>query len=71
MPTASYKDFTPEQVKFMMELSLVLFVIPVGVTIFCYWHFVRIMLSQSRVRIREHWRAVGLAAVTLQFPGLF
>uniref|UniRef100_G3U496 G-protein coupled receptors family 1 profile domain-containing protein n=1 Tax=Loxodonta africana TaxID=9785 RepID=G3U496_LOXAF len=48
-----------------LELCMVLFLIPVVVTIFCYWRFVRIMLSRSQVGAQKRWRAVGLAAVTL------
>ncbi|XP_008050132.1 free fatty acid receptor 2 [Carlito syrichta] len=64
-----YENFTQEQLKVLLpvrlELCLVLFFIPMAVTIFCYWHFVCIMLSRPQVGTQKRWRAVGLAAVTL------
>ncbi|XP_012664534.1 free fatty acid receptor 2-like [Otolemur garnettii] len=64
-----YEDFTHAQLDVLLpvrlELCLVLFLIPMAVTTFCYWRFVRIMLSQPNVRAQKRWRAVGLAAVTL------
>ncbi|XP_003420849.1 free fatty acid receptor 2-like [Loxodonta africana] len=66
---ACYDKFTKEQLDLVvpvrLELCMVLFLIPVVVTIFCYWRFVRIMLSRSQVGAQKRWRAVGLAAVTL------
>ncbi|XP_023988292.1 free fatty acid receptor 2-like [Physeter macrocephalus] len=62
-------NFTPEQLKVVLpvrlELCLVLFFIPMVVTIFCYWRFVRIILFQTQVGTRKRWRAVGLVLVTL------
>ncbi|XP_007106601.2 free fatty acid receptor 2 [Physeter macrocephalus] len=64
-----YENFTPEQLKVVLpvrlELCLVLFFIPMVVTIFCYWRFVWIMLTQPHVRAQRRRRAVGLAVVTL------
>ncbi|XP_034494290.1 free fatty acid receptor 2 isoform X2 [Ailuropoda melanoleuca] len=66
---ACYENFTPEQLDVLLpvrlELCLVLFFIPMAVTIFCYWRFVRIMLSRPQVGRQKRWRAMGLAAVTL------
>ncbi|XP_007953029.1 free fatty acid receptor 2-like [Orycteropus afer afer] len=64
-----YEGFTREQLDMLLpvrlELCLVLFVIPMAVTTFCYWRFVCIMLSRPKVETQKRWRAVGLAAVTL------
>uniref|UniRef100_UPI002DDDBD52 Free fatty acid receptor 2 n=1 Tax=Homo sapiens TaxID=9606 RepID=UPI002DDDBD52 len=62
-----YENFTDNQLDVVLpvrlELCLVLFFIPMAVTIFCYWRFVWIMLSQPGAQRRR--RAVGLAVVTL------
>ncbi|XP_058565006.1 free fatty acid receptor 2-like [Neofelis nebulosa] len=62
-------NFTQEQLAILLpvrlELCLTLFLIPMLVTIFCYWRFVHIMLSRPQVGTRKRWRAVALAAVTL------
>ena len=47
-----------------LELCLVLF-IPMVVTIFCYWHFVHVVLSWAQLGPWKCWRAVGLVTVTL------
>lgn len=64
-----YENFTKEQLDVVLpvrlELCLVLFFIPMVVTIFCYWRFVWIILSQPHVESRKRWRAVGLVVVTL------
>lgn len=64
-----YEDFSPEQLEVVLpvrlELCLVLFFIPMVVTIFCYWRFVWIMLTQPHVGAHRRRRAVGLAVVTL------
>ncbi|XP_036296885.1 free fatty acid receptor 2 [Pipistrellus kuhlii] len=64
-----YENFTDDQLKVVipvrLELCLVLFFIPMGVTIFCYWRFVWIMLTQPHVGVQRRRRAVGLAVVTL------
>uniref|UniRef100_A0A7N4NNY6 G-protein coupled receptors family 1 profile domain-containing protein n=1 Tax=Sarcophilus harrisii TaxID=9305 RepID=A0A7N4NNY6_SARHA len=57
-PTSEcYDNFTPNQLEwvlpFRLELVLVLFLLPMAVTIFCYWRFVCLMV------------AMGLAIVTL------
>jgi free fatty acid receptor 2 len=68
-PLVCYENFTKEQLDMVLpmwlELCLVLFFIPMVVTIFCCWCFVRIMLTQPHVGTQKCWRAVGLAAVTL------
>ncbi|XP_006867427.1 PREDICTED: free fatty acid receptor 2-like [Chrysochloris asiatica] len=64
-----YENFTKEQqdvvLPVRLELCLVLFFIPMAVTIFCYWRFVWIMLTQPHVGTQRRRRAVGLAVVTL------
>lgn len=64
-----YGNFTPDQQTIVLpvrlELFLVLFLIPMVVTIFCYWRFVWIMLTQPHVGAQRRRRAVGLAVVTL------
>lgn len=64
-----YENFSPDQLAVVLpvrlELCLVLFFIPMAVTIFCYWRFVWIMLTQPHVRAQRRRRAVGLAIVTL------
>ncbi|KAG8524354.1 Free fatty acid receptor 2 [Galemys pyrenaicus] len=67
--TTCYDNFTDEQLNVVLpvrlELCLVLFFIPMAVTIFCYWRFVWIMLTQPHVGAQRRRRAVGLAVVTL------
>ncbi|XP_023372708.1 free fatty acid receptor 2 [Otolemur garnettii] len=67
--TTCYENFTQDQLSLVLpvrlELCLVLFFIPMAVTVFCYWRFVRIMLSQPHVGAQRRRRAVGLAIVTL------
>ncbi|XP_070080149.1 free fatty acid receptor 2 [Equus przewalskii] len=64
-----YRNFTQEQLEVVLpvrlELCLVLFFIPMVITIFCYWRFVWIMLTQPHVGAQRRRRAVGLAIVTL------
>lgn len=64
-----YDNFTKEQLDVVLpvrlELCLVLFFIPMVVTIFCYSRFVWIMLAQPHVGAQRRRRAVGLAVVTL------
>lgn len=64
-----YKSSTQEQLDVVLpvplELCLVLFFTPTAVTVFCYWHFVCILLSWFQVGTYKHWRTVGLATVTL------
>ncbi|XP_008584095.1 PREDICTED: free fatty acid receptor 2 [Galeopterus variegatus] len=64
-----YENFTQEQLDVLLpvrlEVCLVLFFIPMAVTIFCYWRFVWIMLTQPHVGAQRRRRAVGLAVVTL------
>ncbi|XP_055992510.1 free fatty acid receptor 2 [Sorex fumeus] len=64
-----YENFTSDQLRVVLpvrlELCLVLFFIPMVITIFCYWRFVWIMLTQPHVGAQRRRRAVGLAVVTL------
>ncbi|KAM8774527.1 free fatty acid receptor 2-like isoform 1-T3 [Rhynchonycteris naso] len=66
---ACYENFTQQQLDVVLpvrlELCLVLFFIPMVITIFCYWRFVWIMLTQPHVGAQRRRRAVGLAVVTL------
>ncbi|XP_004439868.1 PREDICTED: free fatty acid receptor 2-like [Ceratotherium simum simum] len=64
-----YENFTQEQLDVVLpvrlELCLVLFFIPMVITIFCYWRFIWILLTQPHVGAQRRRRAVGLAIVTL------
>ncbi|GAB1291905.1 Free fatty acid receptor 2 [Apodemus speciosus] len=64
-----YQNFTQEQLDVVLpvrlELCLVLFFVPMAVTIFCYWRFVWLLLTQPHVGAQRRRRAVGLAVVTL------
>ncbi|XP_051847374.1 free fatty acid receptor 2-like [Antechinus flavipes] len=64
-----YDNFTPSQLRwvlpFRLELVLVLFLLPMAVTIFCYWRFVCLMVGQPQVGAQRQRRAMGLAIVTL------
>ncbi|XP_066098704.1 free fatty acid receptor 2-like [Saccopteryx bilineata] len=66
---ACYENFTQQQLDVVLpvrlELCLVLFFVPMVITIFCYWRFVWIMLTQPHVGAQRRRRAVGLAVVTL------
>ncbi|XP_072472431.1 free fatty acid receptor 2 [Notamacropus eugenii] len=64
-----YDNFNDSQLtvvlSFRLEVCLVLFCLPMAVTIFCYWRFVCLMLDQPQVGVKKQRRAVGLAVVTL------
>ncbi|XP_036603200.1 free fatty acid receptor 2 [Trichosurus vulpecula] len=64
-----YDNFNKRQLRtvlsFRLELCLVLFCLPMAVTVFCYWRFVCLMLGQPQVGAQRQRRAVGLAVVTL------
>lgn len=64
-----YEDFNSSQLNLVLpvrlELCLFLFFVPMVITIFCYWRFVWIMLTQPHVGAQRRRRAVGLAVVTL------
>ncbi|XP_053066770.1 free fatty acid receptor 2 isoform X1 [Acinonyx jubatus] len=64
-----YENFTETQLNVVLpvrlELCLFLFFVPMVITIFCYWRFVWIMLTQPHVGAQRRRRAVGLAVVTL------
>ncbi|XP_074048668.1 free fatty acid receptor 2-like [Macrotis lagotis] len=66
---ACFDNFTDEQLDvvlpYRLEVVLVLFCLPMAVTVFCYWRFVCLMLHQPQVGIQRQRRAVGLAVVTL------
>lgn len=72
-----YDNFTQEQLRVVLpvrlELCLLLFFIPMGVTIFCYWRLVRIILSQPQAPTDpEALESRGAGCCdAVQFPGLF
>ncbi|XP_050166955.1 free fatty acid receptor 3-like [Myiozetetes cayanensis] len=73
-PFRCYDDFSEEQLSFVLpmrlELFLVLFLVPFGVTVFCYVGFVRALMARSNIPRVKRQRAVGLAVVTMVNFGL-
>ncbi|XP_069596947.1 free fatty acid receptor 2-like [Ranitomeya imitator] len=67
--TKCYEQFSKEQLKILLpvrlELGVVLFFIPVIITLFCYINFVRILLSLPNIQKKRKQRAIGLALATL------
>ncbi|XP_075135292.1 free fatty acid receptor 2-like [Leptodactylus fuscus] len=64
-----YQSFSKEQSKllfpFRIEGSLLMFYIPFMITIFCYFNFVRLLLSMPKIGRRKKHRAICLAVATL------
>ncbi|KAG9462714.1 hypothetical protein GDO78_023265 [Eleutherodactylus coqui] len=64
-----YQSFSPEQRKlllpFRLEGSLLLFYIPFMITIFCYFNFIRLLLSMTKISRKKKYRAICLAVATL------
>ncbi|XP_056399451.1 free fatty acid receptor 2-like [Hyla sarda] len=64
-----YQRFTAGQKKLLMpfrlEGSLLMFFIPFMITIFCYFNFVRLLLSMPKIRRKKKYRAICLAVATL------
>ncbi|XP_040182774.1 free fatty acid receptor 2-like [Rana temporaria] len=64
-----YSTFSPLQLQillpFRLEMSLVLFLIPFVITVFCYAKFIKILLSQPRLERKRKMRAICLVAITL------
>ncbi|XP_044130863.1 free fatty acid receptor 2-like [Bufo gargarizans] len=64
-----YQSFSEEQGKlvlpFRLETSLLLFCIPFIITIFCYFNFVKLLLSMPNIERRKKSRAICLALATL------
>ncbi|KAM3923150.1 LOW QUALITY PROTEIN: free fatty acid receptor 2-like [Leptodactylus fuscus] len=64
-----YQNFSEEQRKLLMpfrlEGSLLTFYIPFMITIFCYFNFVRLLLSMPKIGRRKKHRAICLAVATL------
>ncbi|XP_066494929.1 free fatty acid receptor 3-like [Tiliqua scincoides] len=64
-----YAEFTPEQLHillpFRLELGIVLFLVPSLITFFCYFAFMRIVISSPHIRKSKKRRAVGLVSATL------
>ncbi|NXK43710.1 FFAR3 protein, partial [Piprites chloris] len=73
-PFRCYDDFSEDQLSFVLplrlELFLVLFLVPFGVTMFCYVGFVRALLARPNIPRAKRRRAVGLAVVTMVNFGL-
>nr|XP_033818489.1 free fatty acid receptor 2-like [Geotrypetes seraphini] len=64
-----YSTFSPKQLSILLpvrfEACLILFCIPLIITLFCYIKFVRIILSQPLISRQKKKRAVGLVVTTL------
>ncbi|XP_066574016.1 free fatty acid receptor 2-like [Amia ocellicauda] len=64
-----YDDFTSEQLKILlpvrMELCVVLFFIPLGISTFCYLNFIHILNTRPNISRPKKQRAIGLALGTL------
>ncbi|XP_071969506.1 free fatty acid receptor 2-like [Engystomops pustulosus] len=64
-----YQSFTEEQrnilFPFRIEGSILLFWIPFMITIFCYFNFVRLLMSMPKIGRRRRYRAICLAVATL------
>ncbi|XP_063168073.1 free fatty acid receptor 2-like [Candoia aspera] len=64
-----YDNFTEKQLQTLLpvrlELSIVLFLVPSLITCFCYFGFMRIVISSPHIRRSKKQRAVGLVAATL------
>ncbi|XP_027766076.1 free fatty acid receptor 2-like [Empidonax traillii] len=73
-PFRCYDDFSEDQLSFVLpvrlELFLVLFLVPFGVTVFCYVGFVRALMARPNIPRVKRRRAVGLAVVTMVNFGL-
>uniref|UniRef100_A0A6J0VBA1 Free fatty acid receptor 3-like n=1 Tax=Pogona vitticeps TaxID=103695 RepID=A0A6J0VBA1_9SAUR len=67
--TTCYEDFSPNQLRVLLpvrlELSLVLFLLPFAITLFCYISVIRILASLPNIQPQRKQRAVGLAFATL------
>ncbi|XP_026574582.1 free fatty acid receptor 3-like [Pseudonaja textilis] len=64
-----YDNFTEKQLQVLLpvrlELSIVLFLVPFLITCFCYFGFIRIVISSPHICRNKKQRAVGLVAATL------
>ncbi|XP_053547091.1 free fatty acid receptor 3-like [Bombina bombina] len=67
--TVCYRNFSPAQLAIVLpvrfEMSLVLFVVPFFVTIYCYLNFIKMIMSQTRIKKKKRQRAIGLVVATL------
>ncbi|XP_017695337.1 PREDICTED: uncharacterized protein LOC108510163 [Lepidothrix coronata] len=74
IPFRCYDDFSEDQLSFVLplrlELFLVMFLVPFGVTVFCYVGFVRALLARPNIPRAKRRRAVGLAVATMVNFGL-
>ncbi|XP_054854876.1 free fatty acid receptor 1-like [Eublepharis macularius] len=66
--TSCYSEFSPDQMVFLapvrLELSLVLFFLPLAITCFCYISCIRVLVG-SHLHERKKRRAVRVAVATL------
>ncbi|KAG8143366.1 hypothetical protein E2320_000594 [Naja naja] len=64
-----YDNFTEKQLQVLLpvrlEISIVLFLVPSLITCFCYFEFIRIVMSSTHICRSKKQRAVGLVAATL------
>ncbi|KAI4890747.1 hypothetical protein NFI96_001285 [Prochilodus magdalenae] len=64
-----YMEFSPEQLAILLpvrlEMSLVLFCIPVIICSFCYINFILILSRLSNITPKKRFRAIGLVLGTL------
>ncbi|KAL7981110.1 hypothetical protein Chor_005344 [Crotalus horridus] len=64
-----YDNFTENQLQLLLpvrlELSIVLFLVPSLITCFCYFGFIRIVISSPHICRSKKQRSVGLVAATL------
>ncbi|KAJ7304044.1 hypothetical protein JRQ81_011564 [Phrynocephalus forsythii] len=64
-----YKNFTKDQLSILLpvrlELGIVLYLVPSLITCFCYFGFMRIVITSAHIRRSKKQRAVGLVAATL------
>ncbi|XP_043935271.1 free fatty acid receptor 2-like [Protopterus annectens] len=67
--TECYDNFTNEQLSILLpvrfEMSILLFFVPLLVTIFCYIQFIRILQSLPHIQRNKQQRAIAMAATTV------
>ncbi|XP_031413663.1 free fatty acid receptor 3-like [Meleagris gallopavo] len=64
-----YDDFSPTQLRFVLPLRLVLFLVlfllPFAITVFCYVCIIRALLTRPHIPLQKKYRTVGLAVATM------
>lgn len=64
-----YENFSPAQLKVLLpvrlELCIVLFIIPLLISSYCYINFIRILTKLQHIDRRRRLRAIGMALGTL------